>query len=368
MLPAKLRFELFDRLSIKTMRYVQAVSRRSATGLVRTIYDMIAEDFFLNGSLTSRSQVPRLLAAIWTLGRESILVDDKIPRTDKEAMTAVLSQINDCPYCEDMLISLVHAGRAHRTAVSLFARKRLDQIDETLRRRIEWVRAIASFGEKDIPMTPFTKAQLPEGIAALMAMSDINRFSHVVMAASPVSAPFGLQVVKSALLRLFGVELRVTKARPLAPGRTLDLLPPAPLPPDMAWARANPRIAEAVSRWAAAVEEEAQPVIATEVQQVVARSLGKWNGEIMPMSRSWVETEVKSLDEGDHPIARLALVLAKAPYQVDRGLVDAVVSRVADQASFIRILAWASYVAARSFAARIARVSQAQLDDIEKAA
>jgi hypothetical protein len=49
MLPTKLRFELFDRLSIKTMRYVQSIPRKSATGLVRTIYDMIAEDFFLNG-------------------------------------------------------------------------------------------------------------------------------------------------------------------------------------------------------------------------------------------------------------------------------------------------------------------------------
>jgi hypothetical protein len=206
MLPTKLRFELFDRLSIKTMRYVQSVPRKSATGLVRKIYDMIAEDFFLNGSLTSRSKVPALLAAIWAVGRESILVDDKIERTHKEAMTAVLSQINYCPYCEDMLVSLVHAGKAHAVAEDIFARNQLESVD-TLRTRLEWVRAIASFGENEIPTTPFTEEQLPEVIGALMAMSDINRFSHVVMAESPVSAPFGLQFVKSALLRMFGIEL-----------------------------------------------------------------------------------------------------------------------------------------------------------------
>ena len=91
MLPTKLRFKLFDRLSIKTMRYVQSVPGKSASGYVRNIYDMIAEDFFMNGSLTSRSKVPALLAAIWTVGRESILVDDKVERTHKEAMTAILS-------------------------------------------------------------------------------------------------------------------------------------------------------------------------------------------------------------------------------------------------------------------------------------
>jgi hypothetical protein len=30
-------------------------------------------------------------------GRESVLVDDCLGRTTKEAMNAVLSQVNDCP-------------------------------------------------------------------------------------------------------------------------------------------------------------------------------------------------------------------------------------------------------------------------------
>jgi hypothetical protein len=58
MLPKKLRFNLFERMSVKTMRYVSAVPSREAEGLVARIYDMIAEDFFVNGSLTSHSKVP----------------------------------------------------------------------------------------------------------------------------------------------------------------------------------------------------------------------------------------------------------------------------------------------------------------------
>jgi hypothetical protein len=76
-----------------------------------------------------------------------------------------------------------------------------------------------------------------------MAMNDIDRFSHVVMAASPVAAPFGLTWAKLALLRLFVVELPITERKSLRPGRALPLLPPAPLPSDMAWAKPNPRIA-----------------------------------------------------------------------------------------------------------------------------
>jgi hypothetical protein len=55
MLLGKLCFELIERLSVKTMRYVSAVPRAKADGLVARIYDMIAEVFLS----TARSPVTR---------------------------------------------------------------------------------------------------------------------------------------------------------------------------------------------------------------------------------------------------------------------------------------------------------------------
>ena len=55
MLPKKFRFWLFETLSLKTMRYVHAISRRSASGLVAEVYKMI-EDIF---SSMARSRVAR---------------------------------------------------------------------------------------------------------------------------------------------------------------------------------------------------------------------------------------------------------------------------------------------------------------------
>ncbi|MEH6577025.1 MAG: hypothetical protein V7731_08085 [Amphritea sp.] len=53
LLPKKLRFGLFDTLSLKTMRYVDAVPRSKAKGLTADVYRQICEDFFINGSLTN---------------------------------------------------------------------------------------------------------------------------------------------------------------------------------------------------------------------------------------------------------------------------------------------------------------------------
>lgn len=350
MLPEKIRYALFDQMSVKTMRYVSAVPTRRAKGLTKEVYDMIREDFFKNGSLTSRSKVPELMAAIWMAGREAMLVEDKVDRTTKDAISAVLSQANDCPYCEDMLVSLVHAGGEHDAAKDIFAQNDLQAADAELRERLNWVRAIATPGIDEIPPMPFTMEQLPEVLGTLMGMSDINRFSHVVMEDSPVTAPLGVRAIKAAALRLFGSELEVTRRVPLEPARALTLLPSAPLPQDMRWAKPNPRVADALARYAATVERETAQVIPSEVKRVVGAALKNWHGEQIPISRAWVNAEVVGLNESDEAIARLAIVLAKAPYQVDETMIEAAIGDDTDEQSIIRILAWSSFVGARRFA------------------
>jgi hypothetical protein len=354
MLPSKLRYWLFDVLSVQTMRYVSAVPARRATGLTRQVYDMIREDFFRNGSLTSRSQVPELMAAIWTLGRESMLVEDRVDRTTKDAMSAVLSQINECPYCEDMLISLVHAAGDHGAAGDIFEQNDFEASNDLLRRRLAWLRSTATGCIEEVMPTPFSDDQLPEVIGTLMGMTDINRYSHVVMEDSPVVTPFGMRVIKAWALRAFGLELRATRAEPLVPSRALDLLPPAELPEDLRWAEPNPRVAAAIARWVATVEGEGAKAVPADVRQSVLEALGRWSGEEMPLDGRWIEDDIRGLEGADASIAKLAVVLAKAPYRVTADMVKDVMGEDRDETRFVRILAWSSFACARRFAGIIA--------------
>ncbi len=350
MLPNNLRLWLFDRLSVKTMRFVSAVPKKQATGLTKSVYDMIDEDFFINGSLTSRSRVPGLLAAIWTSGRETMLVDDALSRTRKEAICAVISGTNDCPYCGDMLVSLVDAGEQHGAASAIFKRQLAEIEDPELRAQLTWVEAVGTPGATDIPPCPFDENELPEVLGSLMAMADINRFSHVVMDGSPVQLPMGMQ---RPVLRAFGHELKATKARSAVPGRALDLLPAAELPDDLAWARPNPRIAETIARWTAAVQRETESVISAAVRECVHRNLRDWKHEQMPLSRRWADEATEGLSGRDRAIAKLALVLAKSPTQASEDLVEPILGP--DDTEFVRILAWSSFTAARAFIGIVAK-------------
>ena len=355
MLPKTLRHGLFDRMSIKTMRYIESVPNKQATGLVRRVYDQIQEDFFVNGSLTSHSRVPELLAGVWTGGRETILVSDRLDKTTKFAMTATLSRFNDCPYCGDMLVSLVHGSGEHEAAEQIFSEIEDQVADPKLRERLAWVAAIASSGPAR--PVPFTPEELPEAVGSLLAMSHINRFSHVAMNGSPVTAPLGLQRVKAAGLRVFGSELKDTSQLEIEPGRSLSLLPGAPLPDDLAWALPNPRIATALARWAAAIDRHTMLAVSSAARAVVEENLAQWDGDRMPLSRNWVEQEVDRIEGNERAIARLALVVAKASYQTDDDLVAEVLQYNPEQEQFLRILAWSTFTAARYVAARIARLS-----------
>ena len=75
----------------------------------------------------------------------------------------------------------------------------------------------------------------------------------------------------------------------------------------------------------------------------------------MPLDSRWIENDVSHLEGEDRSIARLAIVLSKAPYRVTEKMVADVLGEDGDQERFIRIVAWSSFTAARHFARIVAR-------------
>jgi hypothetical protein len=213
----------------------------------------------------------------------------------------------------------VHAAGDHEAAGDIFEQSGFDTSADMLRRRLEWLRSVAT-GCVDV-------------------VSD---------------TPFGLRAIKAWALRVFGLELRATRALALVPGRALDLLPPAELPEDMRWAESNPRVAAAVARWVATVDQEGAKAVPPEARRAVLDVLGRWNGEEMPLDGRWIDDDIRGLDGPAASIAKLAVVLAKAPYRVTEKMVEDVLGEERDAARFVRILAWSSAVAARRFATLVA--------------
>jgi hypothetical protein len=346
MLPRGFRNRMFEGMSNKTMRkHFSAITKKDARGLALEVLEQSEQDFFINGTITCHAVCPELMAGMWSGGREASLVDDRLPAWLKKAMGAELSRHNQCPYCGDMLVSLTHGAKQHNVAAAI-RDGAIDRVeDATVRAIMEWVGACVDGGSPGLSSPPFDPEQLPEAIGTVLVFSYTNKITDLTMYGSPVGA-----TGKNLSLRAFGVELRESARLQLEPGRSLGLLPAASAPPDLHWAKSNPRVCDALARWIAVVDRAADDVLSPRVRTFLDERIRAWRGGQMPISRSWVEEEIADLTGAERDQARLALLVIKASYQIDDEVIDAVLAHEASDADVITLGAWAALSAARRLA------------------
>ncbi|RSN26703.1 alkylhydroperoxidase [Streptomyces sp. WAC 05977] len=295
------------RRALREVRYVRPVSFGRATGLVRDVYGRLERDFgMLAPPVALHSPSPDVLAASWVMLRESLVAAGETSRADREIVATLVSQENSCPYCVEVHgMALDSLGRSSEASAIASGRPVADPRAGTL--------------------SPGARAELT---AVAFAFHYLNRVVSVFLGPSPLpsSVPDSARAKAKAVLGRF---LRPVEGA--SPGESLELLPPGS--GDFGWAAGNPVVADAFFRASSVFAALAVP---SAVREVVERELSTWDGLSPGLSRSWV-------DAFDDPGVRLALVVAKAPYQVDDALVAA--AGLGDR-ELVELVGWAGFTAA----------------------
>ncbi len=346
MLPTKLRNSIFDKISGVTMRkFFHPLVLKEAEGLSKEVLVQSERDFFVNGTITSHAACPILMAGMWVSGREIALTNQHLPAWLKKAMGAALSEVNRCPYCEDMLLSLTHGAQQNNVANSL-RKNEMDAIDDDLTlRRLHWTKASITKNAEELQDPPFSPAEMPEALGTLLVFNYTNKISDFTLDGSPVPSSF-----RSGALKVFGMELQESSALDLEHGASLYMLPEAELPEEFRWAEGNPLVADSLARWNRVVEEEIHQSLSVDTQQIIRDNLASWQGGQAPLSRRWVEEEVKELLGEEQDKARLVLLVAKASYQLDDGVIEQVRQHGVSEADLVRLGAWGAYMGAKTVA------------------
>ncbi|GGU98071.1 alkyl hydroperoxide reductase AhpD [Actinomadura cremea] len=338
------------------IRYVTPVPYTAAPGPVARVYAQVERDFgLLAPPVALHAAVPELLAAAWTMLRETLVASGAADRTTKEAVATAVSLANTCPYCVEVH-GVTLRGLAADDAAGLIAADRIGEIaDPGLRAVAEWARRTGT-PEGGAPPPGFPAGEL---IGVAVAFQYLNRMVNVFLPDSPL--PANLPDPARGLARRLAARVMRSGARtPRAPGGSAGLLPPAPPPDDLAWAAGAPDVADAFARAAAAVGEAGRRWVPGPVREVVSAALDEWDGRPPGPSRAWTDPLVRDLPDSARPAARLALLTAMASYQVDASVVDAhrraePVRDGSRDAALIALTAWAAFAAARRTGARSAR-------------
>ncbi|MFE4515794.1 carboxymuconolactone decarboxylase family protein [Kitasatospora sp. NPDC056783] len=326
-------------LSLLQVRHVPTVSFREASGDTARVYRELERDFgVLAPPVALHAPVPELLAASWVTLRETMLAEGRAPRTAKEAVAAAVSAGNRCPFCTTMHSTMLdslslrpvprrRAGRAGPAAEGLTAEE-----------LTAWVTTAGT--------PPFPPELLPELAGTALCLQYLNRVVNIFLGSRPLPPGAPGRAIGPVLRVLIGL-MRGSVRAASAPGTSLSLLPAAPLPPDLDWAAADPRIADALARGTAAVERVGTELVPDPVREAVAAETARWDGTDPGLGRAWLDAPLSELPPDVRPVGELALLTALASYRIDDRVVAAARRAGAGDREILAACSWAALRAAR---------------------
>lgn len=326
------RFAL--RRTLHQIRHVSRVRPGRGGELVNGVHRQVEADFgLLAPPIALHTAAPPALAASWMMLRESLVADGRVARAVKEAVAAGVSERNRCPYCVEVHSATLGALSGVSSAIDPVA---------------EWARTGGG------PTAPFDCADAPEYIGTAVTFHYLNRMVSVFLGDSPLP-PAVPSSARGTARQVLGRLMRPHAVAAHRPGRSLPFLPPADAADDLAWAAPNPVIADAFARSYQAIDALAERAVPAEVRAVVGSAVAAWDGAPVGLSRAWVYDETESLPPELRAAGVLALLTAKAAYQVD----DAIVAdfrRDRTDADLVALTSWAALSAARRLGPGRARV------------
>jgi AhpD family alkylhydroperoxidase len=315
---------------LRQIRHITAVPRDAARGPVAEVYAQARREFgIVAPPLALHSPAPEALVAAWLLLRETLLAEGRVGRAAKEAVATAVSQANDCPYCvevhEATLATLGAAGRHGPLA--------------------EWARAAATVPAAAPAPAPFDAQEAPEILGTAVTFHYLNRMVRLFLPDSPVpaSAP---AAGRGPAMRMVARALRPDRGRTVRPGASLGLLPAAPLPAGLDWAKATPAVAGALSRAVASVDAAAERWIPEAVRDLLHTELAVHDGTVPGPSRAWLDEATAGVPDGRLPAARLALLIALNPHQITDADIDAFRAVHPGDRELVELASWAALTAA----------------------
>jgi AhpD family alkylhydroperoxidase len=339
MAPVLVRLAL--RRTLRDVKYVEAVLPRHARGLVRDVYRQVERDFgMLAPPIALHSPAPEVLAAAWLMLRESLVAGGTASRADKEVVAASVSAANSCPYCVEVHGMALGSLGDPAAAAAIESGADAAIPDRDTRALAAWARGAGGL-PADVPA-----GTAAEFVAVAVAFHYLNRMVSVFLGPSPLpeAVPPAARAKAKAVL---GFLLK--PGTPPPPGRALGLLPATSVSgPD--WAPPGGTLSDAFARAAAAVEAAGERSVPTRVRDLVRRELKAWDGKPPGLSREWVKPVVAELPPEEQAIGRVALLVAKAPYQV--GVAD-VADWLSGDRGLVELVSWASLAAAGEFGDRL---------------
>ncbi len=335
--------QLFRKVAPFTIRHIKRPDLYTNDPLAERVFDQAGREFQAAPPITLHSPDQLLMAGVWSATRECFIINAD-GRAMREAVAAAVSQLNECPYCVDVHTAM-HASANGGHPLS---KKKSANDNSPIDRAYKWALATLEPGSPLLQNPQISAADIPQIFGTAICFHYTNRMVNIFLDRAPMPMPAAgskfMRAFSRASLRFFGRRIVKLDGEP---GDFIMEADDAVLPEEFSWAHSNPHVAGGLLRFSHAAEMAGDEAVPKEVQELVRSHLNTWNGEQVELGRGWLENLVQPLDKKLQPSARLAILAARASWQVDKKIVREFRQFHEGDKALIQVAGWASYAAVK---------------------
>lgn len=321
--------KMMEELSPSSVNILKPARPAKAQGLSELVYAQMRRDFMVVGPFVLHSEVPELLAAAWSLVRETLFVGN-VDRGSKETIAWAVSKANRCPFCVDAHFAAVMASDSTE--------------DEKL---AIWAYSTADARAPTLGNPPFTILK-PEYIGTAVAFHYLNRMVSVFLDKKMMPVPDLLDGMTGAMAKIMMGGM-INKSKHLKIGDSLELLPDADdslaWKPD--WAKSNPHISDTLAGWSSIIETVVRYHFEDQFIDTTSDQIENWMGGSTPAGDQAYTKALDAFNPPDIPCAEVALSTVYAPNRVTDTLLENALQVVGSRQALLALVAWAAQRAAR---------------------
>ena len=291
--------------SAHDVKYLKTYGIKDAHGIIKKINLQIDKDLIIvpPNSLSTPSE--RVHPLRWAGIREFLAVENHIPRVTKEAIAATISELNNCPYCEE----------AHETAIAALGDKAV--IDEKIKAIIVWSQNTRNPDAEIIKNPPFKITEAPEIIGTALLFHSINRLVSIFVSESLLPGILSNKYIKKTALK-FAAKTIVKSfvEKELEAGDSLQFIEHRTVLKHLQWAKSLPAYGQIFTAIDSVLKDIEKDIIPPTSARILKEAIDVWQGEDMPLGRSWLVDRTKDVSENEKPVTALILLAAFAPYTI----------------------------------------------------
>ena len=328
---------IFHRFAQRAVRYIAIPDLKSQDPLTKSVLEQALREFQLVPPLTIHISDPELLAGVWSVLRETYIVNQK-DRALRERVASIVSSLNKCPYCQN-----VHSAFHENT----------DQNDEynSAKKAVEQWANLTLLPKQALTLVkkiPIEKR--PQLLGTAVVFHYINRIVNVFLDESPVRLPSGIsgknsQKVSKKMLGKFGK--RLLKLDPKPGEFVWEISEKIPSYSLFIWAKDDPAVSKGFAQFGYAIERAGKSELSSFVRFLITSHLSDWHGEVPPLSSHWIDEVLREVSEKERAAAEFALLTARASWQIDPKRIEKLRSQGANDQRLVRIAAWGAFSAAK---------------------